>query len=405
MVDKEAARREYPDIRALEHSTLKVPYEILNKKFRTAQKAIDREVANVLGGSNDILHCSSDSQNQSIDSVADFLGGVVQKLTALKRKADDCYQQEQGCIKNCKLRISHLQDRMDQVRKDLPENDFTVTMWQRKRCNRFIVDHLLRQGYYKAAIDLMEESDIEGLCNIEIFTVARKIEASLQANNITLCLNWCIDNRSRLKKIKSTLEFNLRMQEFIELIREGKRLDAVKYARRHFSNIDSSSCDLMKRAMGLLAFQIDTNCQPYQDMYDPQRWKMLLRQFRDDIFSLYQLKERSMFSVILQVGLASLKTPDCYDENKKSLQCPICSSNFNEIARTLPFSHCSHSRLVCRISGEEMNGNNPPMMLPNGMVYSEKALLKLADSNHGTVICPRTNTSYPFSELKRVFLL
>lgn len=35
------------DLRALEHSTLKVPYEILNKKFRLAQKIIDREIDGV----------------------------------------------------------------------------------------------------------------------------------------------------------------------------------------------------------------------------------------------------------------------------------------------------------------------------------------------------------------------
>lgn len=32
------------DIKSLEYPTLKVPYEMLNKKFRTAQKNIDREV-------------------------------------------------------------------------------------------------------------------------------------------------------------------------------------------------------------------------------------------------------------------------------------------------------------------------------------------------------------------------
>jgi macrophage erythroblast attacher len=37
------------DIRSLEHPTLKVPYEILNKKFRTAQKTLDREISHVQG--------------------------------------------------------------------------------------------------------------------------------------------------------------------------------------------------------------------------------------------------------------------------------------------------------------------------------------------------------------------
>ena len=35
------------DIRSLEHPTLKVPYEILNKKFRTSQKTLDREISQV----------------------------------------------------------------------------------------------------------------------------------------------------------------------------------------------------------------------------------------------------------------------------------------------------------------------------------------------------------------------
>ena len=37
------------DIRSLEHPTLKVPYEILNKKFRTSQKTLDREISQVQG--------------------------------------------------------------------------------------------------------------------------------------------------------------------------------------------------------------------------------------------------------------------------------------------------------------------------------------------------------------------
>ena len=35
------------DVKSLEHPTLKVPYEILNKKFRTSQKIIDRLVLHI----------------------------------------------------------------------------------------------------------------------------------------------------------------------------------------------------------------------------------------------------------------------------------------------------------------------------------------------------------------------
>lgn len=47
----------------------------------------------------------------------------------------------------------------------------------------------------------------------------------------------------------------------------------------------------------------------------------------------------------------------------------MCSKSLNKLAQPLPMAHCANSRLVCKISGDVMNENNPPMMLPNGYVY------------------------------------
>ena len=38
---------EMSDIKCLEHHTLKVPYEVLNKRFRATQKVFDREASHV----------------------------------------------------------------------------------------------------------------------------------------------------------------------------------------------------------------------------------------------------------------------------------------------------------------------------------------------------------------------
>jgi hypothetical protein len=42
-----------------------------------------------------------------------------------------------------------------------------------------------------------------------------------------------------------------------------------------------------------------------------------------------------------------------------------------QLAEKLPFSHHITSCIVCRISGAIMDENNPPMVLPNGHVYSQ----------------------------------
>lgn len=68
-----------------------------------------------------------------------------------------------------------------------------------------------------------------------------------------------------------------------------------------------------------------------------------------------------------------------------------------------------------------MDDNNPPMALPNGYVYGEnvsehtwfvnvcilffQALKAAAAENNGTVVCPKTNETFQFSEAKKVFIL
>jgi len=58
----------------------------------------------------------------------------------------------------------------------------------------------------------------------------------LSNQSCTEALAWCSENKSKLKKLESTLEFNLRLQEYIELIKQHRLHDAINYARKHFGN-------------------------------------------------------------------------------------------------------------------------------------------------------------------------
>lgn len=73
------------DIKALEYPTLKVPYEILNKQFRAAQKNMDREVSHVTNATAD-LEKSISSGTAKAGEIKLLLGSVVEKLNILKRK-------------------------------------------------------------------------------------------------------------------------------------------------------------------------------------------------------------------------------------------------------------------------------------------------------------------------------
>ncbi|XP_030048038.1 E3 ubiquitin-protein transferase MAEA [Microcaecilia unicolor] len=300
MAVQESAAQLSMALKVQEYPTLKVPYETLNKRFRAAQKNIDRETSHVT-----MVVAELEKQLSScpaVDSVVSLLDGVVEKLSVLKRKAVESIQAEDESAKLCKRRIEHLKEHSS----DQPA---AANMWKKKRMDRMMVEHLLRCGYYNTAVKLARQSGIEDLVNIEMFLTAKEVEESLERQETITCLAWCHDNKSRLRKMKSCLEFSLRIQEFIELIRQNKRLDAVRHARKHFSQAEGSQLDEVRQVMGMLAFPSDTHISPYKDLLDPARWRMLIQQFRYDNYRLHQLGNNSVFTITLQAGLSAIKTP------------------------------------------------------------------------------------------------
>ena len=68
---------------------------------------------------------------------------------------------------------------------------------------------------------------LKDLVNTEVFIQAWEVEQDLDKRKLDSCLRWCKDNRSRLRRLKSNLEFSLHVQQFIELVREDKQMQAV----------------------------------------------------------------------------------------------------------------------------------------------------------------------------------
>lgn len=106
--------------------------------------------------------------------------------------------------------------------------------------------------------------------------VSREVEKSLANHETARCVGWCHDNRSKLRKLGSTMEFNLRVQEFIELVRADRRLDAVKHARKCFANYDDYQLQEIQCCMGQLAFPANTSLSPYKDLLDEKRYVYFL---------------------------------------------------------------------------------------------------------------------------------
>ncbi|XP_002160860.2 E3 ubiquitin-protein transferase MAEA [Hydra vulgaris] len=382
------------NIKSLEYSTLIVPYELLNKTFRNAQKVIDREVSHV-NSTSDKLKKVSSKNKVSIEEVTKEFDVLLEHLTSLKEKSIHCVDQEEVRLNTCQQRLEHV------------SKNQSSTAARRNLHDRMLVNYFLHCGYHETAIQLAEKSFVKEYVDLDVFLVARDIEKSLKEKNPALCLQWCHANKSKLKKLQSTLELNVRVQEFIELVKNNQRLQAVLYSRKHFGSLSdvTDSYKLQKTVMAILAFKVDTEVKRYKDLFSDTRWDLLVEQFRKENFALHQLDSQSIMEVVLQCGLASLKTPHCFHKEEQCQDCPVCNRLFNTLSKPLPFAHSSQSRLICSISGEQMNEHNHPLMLPNGYVYGERSIQSLLSEGNGDIICPKTKDTYSVKDLKKVFIM
>jgi macrophage erythroblast attacher len=148
---------------------------------------------------------------------------------------------------------------------------------------------------------------------------------------------------------------------------------AIQYAQKYFSSWAETHMREIQHAMALLSYNPHTRFGVYSDLFSNARWEQLIAQFRQDNFALNALTAQPLLKMALQAGLSALKTPTCYQMENKNVHCPVCDTNvLGPLADHLPYAHQVNSVSVCRISGAIMNEDNPPMVLPNGQVYSKK---------------------------------
>lgn len=69
--------------------------------------------------------------------------------------------------------------------------------------------------------------------------------------------------------------------------------------------------------------------------------------------------------------LALTRLRFCYEDDCTK-EDPLSQEAFRKLAQPLPYSKQHHSKLVCYITKELMDTENPPLVLPNGYVYSTK---------------------------------
>ncbi|EKM76774.1 hypothetical protein AGABI1DRAFT_62820 [Agaricus bisporus var. burnettii JB137-S8] len=448
----------------LEQPFVRVPYENYRRIFRTSQRNVEKDFGPLQNASNDLVNrarAGTLNDEEALKSIDSMIG----RVESLKRKLSDLNENAgKPTLDVMRERLNHLAT-IESI-QSTAEPEFS--RWADTRLDRWLVDWTLRNGKERTAKRIARDKDIETLVDIDLFSDIKRIEDALARHSCTEALAWCSENKSALRKIKSTLEFELRLQEFIELARQRRSEEAIAYAKKYLVPWQGTHFEEIKHASALFAFPPTTTCGPYKRLYDSNRWSNLVRSFRLAIYDLNTIPNEPLLHLALYAGLASLKLPACYDIQTKNVDCPVCdgesaalraangkesdvvmtsaSTEFNhdvaqpnsatlttmaisspmsgstsvvtpasfssesqplglgKLAEEVPFSHHFNSTIVCRITGKVMDGDNMPMAFPNGNVYSLEAMQDMAAKNNNFVTCPRTGTTCTFSELRKVFI-
>lgn len=396
-------------ILAFEQPFVRVPYENYRKVFRISQKSIEKELGAVQTSANELAARAAAGEVDPNTAMAQ-IEVMVARVEGLKKKLSDLQETAaKPTLDVMRERLHHLA----LIDGAEPPGPAEFSRWADTRLDRWIVDWCLRTGKEQTAKEIAKEKRIETLVDIDLFSHIRRIETALSDHRCDEALTWCSENKVALRKVKSTLEFELRLQEYIELCRERKTAEAIAYMNKYLSQqwYETHMTEISK-ASALLAFPPTTTCRPYKRLYDASRWDKLVRSFRTAIYNLNTIPTEPLLHLALYAGLVALKLPACYDPATKNVDCPVCESSgpgeapmgLGKLAEEVPFSHHSNSTIVCRITGKIMNGDNPPMAFPNGRVYSREAMEEMATKTGEYVTCPRTGQTATFSELKKVFV-
>ena len=207
---------------------------------------------------------------------------------------------------------------------------------------------------------------------------------------------------TRLRKLKSKLQFQLHVQEFVELIRQDNIMQALAYARKSLAPCAATAMAEVQHAVALLVFRSTTSNDRYKPLLAGEQWEVLVQLFMQDLFRLHTMPRLSALDVHLQAGLTALKSPLSYEEGC-TREDPI--PHMRGLAEPLPWAKHVTSKLICAITKKTIDDSNPPIVLPNGYVYGQDGIDDLAAKNDGRVLCPVTGCEYLRSDCVQAFIL
>ncbi|QLL31474.1 hypothetical protein HG536_0B03370 [Torulaspora globosa] len=270
-----------------------IPYELLRRNVRQVHKLIEKEslVLQGLFKELDGLLKSDDLEQDKIALVK--LNEIIRKVEIFEKKINRRSDEELKLLERIHVRLKFFEELEESKASG---NVSRLTEWYQKYTNVLIGDYLIRNDQVRSSAEqensggddgsiddklwnpgviFLKQQQLDRLLDYDILLAANRISKSLtQDHDMQPLLHWIGENRTFLKKNCSFLEFEARLQEYVELLKQRDYQGAIGCFQKFLLQFAESNYADLKLASGLLVFI--NSCQPQQpvrpidELIDPQ---------------------------------------------------------------------------------------------------------------------------------------
>ncbi|KAL1289432.1 hypothetical protein HN51_057607 [Arachis hypogaea] len=312
-------------------------------------------------------------------------------LTDLKSKLNAivALKQLEGPQKELNLSLSKYQKLLEKYLNPDISKAYRNVDFDNHIVNQIIASHFYHQGLFDLGDSIINEAGELDLTALRLkFIEMHQILEAMRVRNLQPALTWGSANRDELVKIGSNLEFKIHTLQFVEVVQNGTRADALKYARTYLAPFAPLNKDDFQKLMGCLLYAGRLESSPYSDLMSPAHWEMITEELGRKFCTLLGQSYQSPLSVAVAAGVEGLPTllklANVMAAKKqewqamKQLPVPV------ELGKEFQF----HSIFVCPVSRDQGSEENPPMLLPCLHVLCKQSILKLSKNSTRTFKCP-----------------
>jgi hypothetical protein len=177
---------------AFDRSLLRVPLLVLDDHLKLVKKRVDRLI-------------------QLCESLVDI--DVSYTLMMLQ----DCNNKTRSILSRLNARVVHLEQVHNSSGQDSAEVQSAAL---NTKLHRIVVDFLLRNSMFQSAKSIYTQAGFRDLVDVDVFSLLLSVLPALRnRHDCQPALDWCVEHRSKLRQLGNSLELQLRIQQFVELLK------------------------------------------------------------------------------------------------------------------------------------------------------------------------------------------